>query len=73
MDVNSAKDRTASECVERLALGIQERARRLEVLDRQALTQGGRELRIGASGRKQKGDGRRGELPGWQLSSLGEG
>jgi hypothetical protein len=37
MYVNTAKDRTASEHVERVARAVQERARRLEILDRQAL------------------------------------
>jgi hypothetical protein len=34
--VNTTKDRTASEYVERVARAVHERARRLEILDRQA-------------------------------------
>jgi hypothetical protein len=37
MYVNTPKDRTTSEHVERVARAVQERARRLEILDRQAL------------------------------------
>lgn len=36
MYVNATKDRTASEYAERVARAVHERARRLEILDRQA-------------------------------------
>jgi hypothetical protein len=66
MDVNDAKDRTASEREERVALAIQERARRLEILDREALARREAEdcgLELREEGEEET-DG--GELPGRQ-------